>query len=322
MQDQHECEHRFRALMAEYVARVKRLVVHEPEHYVLSTDALRYARSDGPLPEVVWFVDNPGIQEQRNGVFLNEKETGGRTTAGTIAKPVFEAVFGPDYRNRVLILNKSNYSTPKTEDIPDALKAMTQDERQRFKNDMRANAHLAIGIAEAVRCPVIIAGTHKIFTRDFFDVALEGLPDHQAVFNGLKVVPPIQVIPHFSYYKCFLQSDEAEDLNRGWNQRVTRFLDGFGPYAATMTTGSGGISCAAINALRKKDPPAATALLQRFFCEVLLGIAPAAGSGRQATTNRWRPPDSAAATAPRRRSPVKSGPASQRRPSSTRLPRP
>jgi hypothetical protein len=96
----------FRTLIAGYIKRVKALKRRVPL-FVLNEELFLFAKAGGPMPDVIMAADNPGCEEHEHRQFLSEYGD-----ARKIARNIWLGVFGSEFPGHVLVLNKSNYSTP------------------------------------------------------------------------------------------------------------------------------------------------------------------------------------------------------------------
>jgi hypothetical protein len=170
-------------------------------------------------------------------------------------------VFGARYLRHVLVLNKSNYHTASTKVLGETMRHLADWQLlEQIQEDQAANATLVRELVLLLNIPVVTAGSESnpdIF-KSFRDTL--GSLSIPVAFRGLRV-PPSQIVPHFSYYRCFRRRMGDDS----WNARIERFL---GSYCSinNIKTGAGGISFSTLK--RRADGE----LWLEYFTTVILGI--------------------------------------------------
>jgi hypothetical protein len=246
-------------LLEAYLERVTELKSRFAD-FVVSNDVQRFVCARASLPLLIVVADNPGEKERLFCEFLSS-----HGSAGRIARCLLGAVFGDDFLARVLILNKSKYSTPRTDDLT---KLLTNDKTNaelasEITSDQELNGRLVRQLATQLQIPVVTFGwesdsnTFQAFRRG------HGQLEAYVRFRGL-TVQQSQIVPHASFRRCYRPMGGDSDRAQVWNSRLIRFLERHKDVAG-LRTGSGAISEKTLRKTNNSD------LWMSYFTMVVLG---------------------------------------------------
>jgi hypothetical protein len=248
-----------RTLLEAYLKRVTALQSRFAD-FVVSNDVQRFICARASIPLLIVVADNPGEKERRFCEFLSA-----HGSAGRIARCLLGAVFGDGFLARVLILNKSNYSTPRTADLT---KLLTNDKTNteltsEIIADQELNGRLVRQLATRLQIPVVTFGwesdsnTFQAFRRG------HGQLERYVMFRGL-TVKQSQIVPHASFRRCYGPMVGNSHRAQVWNARLIRFLERHRAVAG-LRTNSGAVSEKTLRKTNNSD------LWRSYFTMVVLG---------------------------------------------------
>ena len=248
-----------RTLLEPYVERVAELQSRFP-HFVVSKDVQRFICARASLPLLIVVADNPGEKERLFCEFLSA-----HGNAGSIARYLLGAVFGDDFLAQVLILNKSNFSTPRTVDLN---KLLTNDNTNteltsEIIADQELNGRLVCQLTTLLQIPVVTFGwesdskTFRAFRSG------HGKVEGYVMFRGL-TVKQSQIVPHASFRRCYRPMGGNSYRAQAWNARLIRFLEQHRAVAG-LRTDTGAISEKTLRKTNNSD------LWRSYFTMVVLG---------------------------------------------------
>ena len=230
---------RFRQIVQEHVERVRALN-RQNELFVVSREIDPFAETDGPIPELVLIGDNPGAQELLNGEFLCRFGT-----SGGMARRFFDGALGTEstFGSRVLVLNKSNWHTPRTVGLTSILRgAADTPDVAKILQDQEENGRFAARLARTLRVPIVTIGSEsdKVTFQSFrhgLTAELTEEPNLVAVFRGRETACPFRKVPHFSHSQIFRRNSDL-----AWNALVESFAARWSPKWPALITDKGNLS--------------------------------------------------------------------------------
>ncbi len=248
-----------RALLETYLERVTDLKSRFAD-FVVSNDVQRFTCATASLPLLIVVADNPGEKERLFCEFLSA-----HGSAGRVARCLLGAVFGDDFLACVLILNKSNYSTPRTDDLT---KLLTKDKTNveltsEIISDQELNGKLVRQLATLLQIPVVTFGWESDSKTFQAFRSGHGQLDGYVMFRELKVQQS-QIVPHASFRRCYRPMGGNGDRAQDWNARLTRFLERHRAVPG-LRTDSGAISEKTLRKCNDSD------LWSSYFTMVVLG---------------------------------------------------
>ncbi len=248
-----------RKLIDAYLLRVEELQVRD-DRFVVNDDVRRFVRKVNGTPEIIVVADNPGDKERQHREFLSE-----HGSAGRIARHMLEAVFGYDFLEHVLILNKSNYCTSSTSDLEKLLrnKHAHPELVGVIRADQEANGRFVRHLQRMLDIPAVVFGW-KVDSLAFEPFRLgHGEIQGTVPFHGL-TVQQSQVVPHPSYRRCYRPVGGDEERARRWDERVRAFLEHHKDIPG-ISTHSGAISEKTLRIMKNRE------LWWAYFTTVILG---------------------------------------------------